>query len=98
MVRKFRFHIKSYTTSGESKSVDPLIVQKGLIDLKAVVCYYDLDDVYIFDETALFYRLPPNKTLASCSTSGSKESKERISIGLCVNATGTDKCKPIVIA
>ena len=41
---KFRFHIKSYTTSGENKSVDPLIVQKGLIDLKAVLCHYDLDD------------------------------------------------------
>jgi hypothetical protein len=95
---KFRFNVKHYCTSGESKSVDPITVEKGVIDLKALICRYDLENIYNFDETALFYRLPPNKTLASCSTSGTKESKERISIGLCVNATGSDKCKPVVIA
>ena len=40
----------------------------------------------------------PNKTLASTSnTSGEKVSKERVSIGCCCNATGTDNVKPMAI-
>ena len=95
---KERHGLKSYKISGESKGVDPKVVNDGRIDLVKTLSEYSPENVYNFDETALFYRLPPNKTLACGATFGNKESKERISIGLCVNASGTDKCKPIVIA
>lgn len=94
---KSRFGIKEYTISGENRGVDPNVVKIGREDIKKCTRKYDLNDVYNFDETALFYRLPPNKTLAIAATSGVKECKERLSIGLCVNASGTDKCKPVVI-
>jgi len=58
---------------------------------------YDAEDVYNLDETGLFYRLGPNSTLASGSIYGLKRSKERISIALCCNASGTDKQKSLVI-
>ncbi len=58
---------------------------------------FDPNDIYNFDETALFYRLKPNKTLASCRIAGSKESKDRLTIGVCFNSTGTDKCKLVMI-
>ena len=50
------------------------------------------------DETGLFYRLLPNQTLSTQKKeSGTKKSKERVTIGLCANATGTDKLRPILI-
>ena len=100
---KNRFNIKMYKISGESKSVDQQVVNRGREELLKLTSNYDINDIYNFDETALFYRLMPNKTLATVSssdnkTSGIKESKERLSIGISVNATATDKCKPVVIA
>jgi hypothetical protein len=55
--------------------------------------------VYNADETALFYKLMPNKTLAlkGKRCTGSKNSKERITVLLCTNLTGTDKLLPLVI-
>jgi hypothetical protein len=67
--------------------------------LKDVIKKYSPNDVYNADETALFYKFMPNKTLAfkgeRCT--GGKNSKERITILLCTNSTGTDKLLPLVI-
>lgn len=95
---KSRYGIKEHTLVGERGSVKMVDVQKGRVDLKTITSQYTLDDIYNFDETALFYRLPPNKTLASCSVSGKKESKERITLGVCCNASGTDKAKLVFIS
>ena len=72
-------------------------VEQELPELLATIENYDADDVYNFDETSLFYRLEPDKTLATKRIEGRKQSKERVTIGLCSNATGTDKWCPIVI-
>ena len=56
-----------------------------------------MNDVYNFDETALFYRLQPNKTLASGCINGDGDSKERLTVALCNNATGIRKLYPLVI-
>lgn len=60
---------------------------------------YSPDDIYNVDETGLFYRLLPDRTYAlkgeTCH--GGKNSKERISLLLGSNMTGTDKLKPLVI-
>lgn len=58
---------------------------------------YAAEDCFNFDESALFYRMQPDRTLATGSIAGSKKSKERITIGLCCNATGTEALKPMVI-
>ena len=44
-------------------------------------------------------KLEPNKTLASIgvSTTGRKQSKERISIAICANSTGTHRLRPLLI-
>ncbi|XP_071043603.1 tigger transposable element-derived protein 6-like [Parasteatoda tepidariorum] len=51
------------------------------------------------DETGLFYQLMPDKTMAfkgeNCK--GGKKSKQRLTVLLCANSTGTDKLKPFVI-
>ncbi|XP_064464099.1 tigger transposable element-derived protein 6-like [Ornithodoros turicata] len=59
---------------------------------------YSPEDIYNIDETALFYRLGPTRTLAANPVSGTKRSKARLTVGLLCNASGTDKCKPVVIA
>ena len=50
------------------------------------------------DETGLFFRLEPNKTLATGTVSGTRKCKQRITVALCCNADGTDKLQPLVIA
>ena len=54
-------------------------------------------DIYNLNETALFYRLMPNKTLSDKSISGIKNHKDRITIGCISNADGSDKPKLVVI-
>jgi hypothetical protein len=56
-----------------------------------------LENVYNFDETALFYRLEPDSTLTTKRISGRKKDKERITVAFCANATGTHKLKPFII-
>ena len=51
------------------------------------------------DKTGLYFRLGPNKTLASKSDTakGYKKDKSCLTILLCYNASGTQKFKPFVI-
>jgi hypothetical protein len=60
---------------------------------------YEPKNIYNTDESGLFFRLPPNKTLslkADPCNSG-KNSTERITVLLACNANGTDKLPPSVI-
>ncbi|CAF1079694.1 unnamed protein product, partial [Brachionus calyciflorus] len=65
--------------------------------LSILVKEYELKNIYNLDESALFYRLQPNRSLATRAVSGVKTSKERVSIGVCANADGSDKRRLIVI-
>jgi hypothetical protein len=60
---------------------------------------YEHKNVYNEDETGLFFRLPPNKTLSvkGDPCNGGKNSKERITVLLACNADGTDRLPPLVI-
>ena len=94
---KTRYNVRNFTKQGEEGSVDLKVVEDGRKIIGEKIKKYSLDDVFNFDETALFYKLQPNKTLATGSVSGNKLSKERLTVALCVNATGSYKCKPLVI-
>ncbi|CAF0905919.1 unnamed protein product [Brachionus calyciflorus] len=83
--------------NGESCAVNENVVKTEREKLQAITTGYKPYVIYNFDETALFYKMQPNKTLASGPTNGLKSSKERITGGLCSNSTGTDKLKPDVI-
>jgi hypothetical protein len=60
---------------------------------------YEPRDVYNEDETGLFFNVLPDRTLVykgeSCD--GRKNSKDRLTVLLCVNSDGSDKQVPIVI-
>jgi len=56
-------------------------------------------DIFNADETALFYKCMPDKTLTfkNEKCSGGKHSKDQLTLLLAVNMTGTDKLKPLII-
>ena len=66
--------------------------------LPAIIQGYELSDVFNCDETGLFFRVLPDKTLAvkESDCKGGKLSKERLTVMFCCSATG-EKLKPLVI-
>jgi hypothetical protein len=57
-------------------------------------------NIYNIDETGLLWRVLPSKMLMDItkkSVKGYKSSKERITVVLCTNASGTHKLMPLVI-
>ena len=94
---KRRHIISKRVAHGEADSADPIVVSQGRLQLQEDLAAYDPNDIYNMDETGLFYRLLPNATLATGPVSGKKKQKERITVALCANATGTDKLVPLVI-
>jgi hypothetical protein len=95
---KKQFDIKGYTCRGKDASVDTSeAVLSRMEDIKAIVFEYNKDDVFNMDETGLFYRLQPNRTLATKMLSGNKKRKERITVALTLNATGTLYLPPLII-
>ena len=95
---KRRHEIKARTVSGESESADVLDIAEGRESIKSATAGYSLDDIYNFDETGFFFRLEPTKNLGSKSAKGKRKDKERITPGLCINANGSDKLPPVMIA
>ena len=85
---------------GERASVDEKSTDAWVKDiLRPTLDRYKDDDVYNVDETGLFWKLLPDRTFAlkgeTCA--GVKISRERVTIMLCCNMTGTDKRHPISI-
>jgi Tc5 transposase DNA-binding domain len=64
--RQFKIH-------GESGDVDMTGFEKRIARLKAKIKEYDLRDIYNMDETALFYNMCPDKTIARQQIEGSKK-------------------------
>ncbi|KAL3701008.1 hypothetical protein R1sor_019030 [Riccia sorocarpa] len=95
---KKRHGIKMRVLHGESGSV---VLTEDVWDrfaqLKARIATYELKDVFNMDETGLFYKLKPNRTLANAHVPGEKSSKERIIVTLTCNMDGSVKLPPLVI-
>ena len=88
---KTRNKIKQIKTHGESGSANTEDIEEYFPELVSLIANYDPKDIYNFDESALFFRVEPDRTLASKLIEGKKKNKERITIGFCVNSTGDDK-------
>jgi hypothetical protein len=95
---KRRYNIKDYVCHGEDASSDTsasVLVQ--MENIKAIVFEYDVSDVFNMDETGLFYRLEPNRTLATKTVSGKKKQKDHITVALIANGDGSICLLPLVI-
>jgi DDE superfamily endonuclease/Tc5 transposase DNA-binding domain/CENP-B N-terminal DNA-binding domain len=94
---KKRHAIWQFRIYGESESIPIENLPEQRQQLVELLSQYRPEDVYNADETGLFFQMIPNQTLATKPVKGKKKDKERITILLCTNATGTDKLKPLVI-
>ena len=84
---KKRYDIVGKTVCGESASVDVQVCDQWKENLSALLTGYLPEEIYNADETALFYRCMPNKTLEfkNKEGKGGKESKERLTVVLATN-------------
>jgi DNA-binding Lrp family transcriptional regulator len=85
---------------GEAASVDTNVLETWKdVTLPSIIKNYSPDDVFNADETGLFFNLLPDKSLVfrgeKCH--GAKRSKERLTVLLCCNESGTEKLTPLVI-
>ena len=95
----FKAHhsLKQYHCHGEAGSVQPVDVAEARKRIRMIKSKFPLSDVYNMDETGLYYRMPPDRGLASQQTSGVKGDKTRLTLAFCVNADGTDRRAPLIL-
>ena len=94
-----RFGIKSLAISGEKLSSDSSAAKKFVEEFKSITEGYSLDQVFNCDETGLYYKMLPGRTLASVHNepSGTKKAKDRVTINACSNASGSVKLPLLLI-
>lgn len=99
---KNRHGIRQLSITGESLSSDVLASDKYKSVFEKFISDENLtpDQIYNADETGLFYRMLPGKTLASKlddAAPGYKKSKDRVTVMACSNASGKHKLPLVLI-
>ncbi len=97
-----RHGIRQLTLQGEKLSADKPASEEFITSFRTYVedHKYTLNQIFNCDETGLYYKLLPQKTLASHfekSADGRKRQKERVTINACSNASGTIKLLLLLI-
>jgi hypothetical protein len=90
--------IKAFAVSGKSAGVDLQTVDDFCSLIPEICSDFEPCNIFNCDETDLYYRTIPNKTLSTkgASSKGVKHSKERLTVMFACSATG-EKLKPLVI-
>ncbi|XP_025409934.1 tigger transposable element-derived protein 6-like [Sipha flava] len=85
-----RHNISFKNICGEGNSVDTSVVEKWLEKLKTLISDYEPKNIFNCDETGLFFRALPDKTLCLKNEicRGGKIAKDRLTVLLCVNMIG----------
>ncbi len=93
-----RHMIKCNTLSGEAADVSDSVVQDWQKRLPDLCRNYSPANIFNCDETGLFYRALPSRSLVQKGESckGGKQAKDRITVLLCASAAG-EKLRPLVI-
>lgn len=99
---KVRHGIRLLKMSGEklSSTLENVSPFKGNFFNKIKTLNLTHDQIYNADETGLYWKLLPDKTYVLSSektASGLKQSKQRITLLGCANATGAHKLTPLII-
>lgn len=88
---KKRHGIRQRIRHGEAASIDEVDLQQQLIAVQAIASQFHPSDIYNCDETGLFWKATPDRSLATQNFSGTKKLKNRITAHFCCNADGSDK-------
>ena len=67
------------------------------LSLKAIIQHYHPNDVFNCDETGLYWKMEPKRGLSTRPLSGLKQNKDRVTILLTCNATGSEKLMHLFI-
>ncbi|XP_053556272.1 jerky protein homolog [Bombina bombina] len=99
---KMRHGIRQLNVVGERQSADTHAAADYSATFEKIVIDYDLtpDQIYNADETGVFWKCLPTKTLAGNqerNAKGFKMNKERLTVLTCANASGQHKIKLLVI-
>ncbi len=97
-----RHGIRQLSLQGEKLSADKPAADNFILTFREFVETngYTLNQIFNCDETGLYYKLLPKKTLASSfekCADGRKSQKERVTINACSNALGTIKLPLLLI-
>lgn len=65
--------------------------------LHQILRNYDPKDIFNCDETGLFWKMKPSRTISNGPVAGTKQSKDRVMILFTCNSTGTEKLRPLFI-
>ena len=84
-----RRNVNSYIKHGEEGSVLEDSAQE-MVTIGQALSAYNLRDVFNCDETCLFWKKIPDRSLSTRSLPGRKKEKPRISVLFCSNADGSE--------
>ncbi|XP_003740248.1 jerky protein homolog-like [Galendromus occidentalis] len=99
---KNRHGIRELEVQGERMSSDVEAAERFVSEVNGLLHdgAFDLDFIYNPDETGLFYKALPSRSLAARNertAPGHKSSKERVTAMVCANATGRHKISMLII-
>lgn len=94
---KQRYSIREYFKHGEAQSAPIEKLPEMRRDLQNILKEYQMNDIFNCDETGLFWKMEPTHGLSTAPLLGTKQDKDRITILLTCNATGTEKLIPLLI-
>ena len=88
-----RFEINSLAITGEKPSADHVSADEFVQSFGELTADYTLNQIFNCDETGLYYKMLPGRTLTTTHNdpSGAKKAKERMTINACSNVTGSIK-------
>jgi hypothetical protein len=94
---KKRHNLRQYNIHGEAASapLEDLDVMRE--NLRQILKNYNSEDIFNCDETGLFWKMQPNRTISNGPVAGTKQSKDRVTVLFTCNATGTEKMRPLFI-
>ena len=94
-----RFGINSLAIFGEKNSSDKAAANEFVEKFKLITKGYSEDQLFNADETGLYFRMLPQRTLASIHNEpfGTKKARERVTINACSNASGSIKLPLLMI-
>ena len=95
---KNRHNVKQFSVAGEDGQVNAETLESWAERLPEIVKGYELKDIWNADETGLFWRALPDKSLSVSKgrCKGGKYAKQRITVLLIANALG-EKETPVII-
>lgn len=91
-----RRDIRLNVSHGEAGSIS-VNADAEMVKVREIISQYPPKDVFNCDETGLYWRLVPNKSLRTRVLPGRKKDKSRISFHFCTNFDGSERLQPWAI-